>query len=352
MSEFIRRVMSGEDRSVKGVALRLATSMIEPGYAIVMRGRNAMYDWGMLRKKGLGRPVISVGNITTGGTGKTPMVRWLAERLGESGVAVLLRGYKGARDGKSDEEMLLAEGLGDKAIVEAGSSRADSGARVLAAKPGVKAFILDDGFQHRQVARDFDLVLVNAADPFGYERVLPRGMLREPLAGLKRADAVVVTRSDQVSRNVLEKIEERIRRCNPDVAIYHARHALVGLVSSRQGRRDLQELQTTRFFAFAGIGNPESFGEQLQELGDENFVGRHWFADHHDYSQRDLDDVVEEARQKNAGFLVTTEKDWVKISRLEAPAEMGIYRVEMEMRFAEGDEERLLGQILQAIGSG
>jgi tetraacyldisaccharide 4'-kinase len=313
-----------------------------------------MYDRRMLAAARLGRPTVSVGNMTTGGTGKTPVVRWLAERLREKGLrpAVLLRGYRVGESVESDEREMLAQALGEGVIVEAGASRRESAGRVLEGHPEVGTFLLDDGFQHRKVARDFDLVLVNAADPFGYGHVLPRGLLREPLTGLKRAHAVVLTRSDRVSAGRLAEIEGEVRRYNAGVPIYRAAHAHVGL-RSEEGVQGLEMLDGRPFFAFAGIGNPESFGAQLRRDPPAAFVGHEWFPDHHDYSLRDLAHVGKRAKQTGAAVVVTTEKDWVKVARVAGGQEavgLPVWRMELEVQFIGDDGERLLGQVLKVIG--
>lgn len=354
--QWARRIMSGEDRSPRGRAIRLTTALAEPVYSGIMRARNGLYDKGLLHAAALGRPTISVGNLTTGGTGKTPVVRWLAEQLHNAGLkpAVLLRGYRVGESVESDEREMLAQALGTGAIVEAGASRRESAGRVLDAHPDVGAFLLDDAFQHRKVARDLDLVLVNAADPFGFGHVLPRGLLREPLSGLKRADAVVLTRSDQASAEQLAEIEKTIRRHNAGVPIYRAMHTHVGL-RSEEGAQNLKALASQRYFAFAGIGNPESFGQQLQQYSSTTYAGEQWFPDHHDYSLGDLAHVGQLARQTGASLVVTTEKDWVKVSRLTGGREalgLPVSRLELEVRFVGGDGERLLGQILAGIGRG
>src|SRR4051812_22379030 len=185
--------MSGEARGVGAALLRAGLSVISPVYATVMRGRNAKFDLGLGVTR-LPRPVISVGNITAGGTGKTPVVRWLCERLRDTGErpAVLMRGYKAAAGERGDEAAML-EGMLNRSgvqnvVVHAQADRVAGGLGVLRDHPDVSVFVLDDGFQHRRLARDFDLVLVDACEPLGYGRVFPRGLLREPACGLGRAD--------------------------------------------------------------------------------------------------------------------------------------------------------------------
>src|SRR4051812_23350103 len=199
MEDFYRRVMNGTERGVAAMSLRALTSAIEPIYRGVVNARNARFDRGRSVQR-VDRPVISVGNITTGGTGKTPVVRWLADALRARGIqpAILMRGYKSAPGQTSDEQELLRSQL-PSVVVHANPDRVAGAQEVLRDHPDVQAFILDDGFQHRRLHRDFDLVLIDATNPFGYDRLLPRGLLREPLAGLARAHAILITRADQSS---------------------------------------------------------------------------------------------------------------------------------------------------------
>ena len=216
----------------------------EPVYSGIMAARNRVFDAGIGVKR-LPRPVVSIGNVTAGGTGKTPVVRWLCEQLRSLGhnPAVLLRGYKSV-DGVSDEQRLLHSLLnppgGAPVIVRANPDRFAGGSDVLRERPGTDVFVLDDGFQHRRLARDFDLVLINAAEPFGFGHVHPRGLLRESLRGLGRADAVLITLADAVAALALEAIESRVRQFHADIPIYHASHVLCGF------RREDQTLAPKR----------------------------------------------------------------------------------------------------------
>ena len=188
--------MSGERRGVRASVLRGTLGAAEPLYAAAVRGRNWLFDRGVGVRR-LPRPVVSVGNITAGGTGKTPVVLWLADRLRRKGrrPAVLLRGYEA--EGRPQRRADAARGAArtrrarcrPRIAVGVNPNRLAGGDGVLRGRPDVDVFVLDDGFQHRKLARDFDLVLIDAAQPFGYGHVHPRGLLREPLAGLRRADA-------------------------------------------------------------------------------------------------------------------------------------------------------------------
>lgn len=334
--------------------LRGGLSVLSPAYAALMRARNKRFDWrwGVRR---LPRPVVSVGNVTTGGTGKTPVVRWLCERFRDAGVrpAVLMRGYK-AEPGERGDEQAMLEGLLNRdgvapVVVRAEPSRYAGGQAVIREHPDIAVMVMDDGFQHRRLARDFDLVLIDACEPFGYGRVIPRGMLREPLRGLRRADAVLVTRANQVDAGELERIVARVREIHPAAPVYRCSHAHVGLRSPDGALHSLEELAGRRFYAFGGIGNPQGLERQLRQLPGE-LVGREWFPDHWGYAPRDLQRVRGSAQAAGAGLIVTTEKDWVKVADLIAATEaMPVWRLELAVRFADGDEEKLFEQIQACV---
>lgn len=346
--QYGHRVISGQAAGVAAGALRAGLRIAEPFYASLMRARNGMYASGLFGARPLGRPAISVGNITAGGTGKTPFVLWLANRLREQGhrPAILMRGYKSA-GGISDEQRMLEMHLNDGAKVpisaHANPSRIAGAQQAISAHPEIDVFILDDAFQHRKVARNLDIVLINAASPFGYGHVIPRGLLREPMCGLARAQAIVLTHSDESSD--VAALERDIREHAPAAPIFHAKHALVGLrgAESRPDTIPLDELRRRRFFAVSGIGHPESLLRRLNEFG-ASFVGHHWFGDHHAYTADDLKVIRNRARAAGAEWIVVTEKDWAKIERLGGANadEPGIYRLRMEMQFSGNDEQRML----------
>ena len=354
--DFVQRVMSGDARGKTASLLRSLLRTAEPAYAGLMRLRNALYARGIKRVVRLGRPVISVGNITAGGTGKTPVVAWLADRLREAGIvpAVLMRGYKAAAGQQGDEQAMLADLLGRPGeapvVVHANRNRVAGAAEVLKDHPEVGAFVLDDGFQHRRAHRDIDLVLIDATRPFGFGHVHPRGLLREPLGGLARADAVVLTRCDLVAPDALATTEATVRRYNPGVPLFRARHALAGLRTPDGRDLTLADLAGLRFFAFAGIANPAPLERQLHALPGE-FVGGSWFADHHAYGADDLAEMRRIARDRGANVILVTEKDWAKLRRLPGAAEGDppLRRLSLRIEFEGDGEQRLAELILRGI---
>ncbi len=272
-------------------------------YGSATRLRAWFYQHGWLKQKRLNRPVISIGNITVGGTGKTPMVIWLVERLLAEGkrVAILSRGYRGSA-GTSDEIELMKQRLEGRAMFGVGSDRYAEGQRLEAA--GVDVFVLDDGFQHVQLARDVDIVLIDSTRPLNKEFVLPAGRMREPLSSLRRAQLVVLTRSEQ------SKLAKDAMPRSASFAVYLAHSNLLGFRKhgADNYRTALRPSLVGSYFAFCGVGNPDAFFADLQRWG-VRLAGRRAFRDHHHYTTSEIEDLQREARRAGASALITTEKD-------------------------------------------
>jgi tetraacyldisaccharide 4'-kinase len=273
-------------------------------YGEVVRIRVWMYARNVLKQKRLSKPVISVGNLTVGGTGKTPMVIWLAERFLAEGkrVGILSRGYKGS-DGTSDEIALMKSRLQERARFGVGADRYIEGQRL--EKSGeVDVFLLDDGFQHLQLHRDANILLMDASKPLGNEKLLPAGRLREPLSEMGRADFLVFTRTETspATQAAVEKFNE--------FPVFAAATRLIGFRKYGQGPEllPLQEIGDGPFYAFCGIGNPRSFFLDLKNWG-VVLAGESEFADHHHYDQRDAIEIEAAGTRTGARALVTTEKD-------------------------------------------
>lgn len=291
-------------------------------YAAAARLRAATYTSGVIRPKRLDAAVISVGNLTVGGTGKTPMVLWIAERLlaEEKRTGILTRGYRGEETrptdsrasgggSTSDEVRLLKERLGPRVAFGVGADRFTKGRELQ--RLGVNWFVLDDGFQHLQLARDANIVLIDATDPFGGGRVLPAGRLREPRSALSRADIIVITRSDHAPA-----VETIVRRYS-QAPIFYAQTRLETIRSFFDGEwgAHISEEEGQRVFAFCGVGNPAAFLTDLRRWG-YNIVGRKCFRDHHLYGPADEEAITKEALAAGATALVCTEKDIYKVNRL------------------------------------
>lgn len=342
------RVISGEARGIGANAWRGALRVAEVGFAAVVTLRNALYDRGVLSAADLGRPAISVGNITAGGTGKTPVVQWLARNLQAAGrrPAVLLRGYTRG-GGMSDEAALLEESLPGVRVV-ADADRQRGAAAALVADGAIDCFLLDDGMQHRRARRQGELVLINARAPFGIGHLHPRGLLREPLASLRRATAVLITHASEVSAGEVDALQQRLRE-HTEAPIFHCDHRHAGLVSEA-GAEALERLEQERFLAFAGIGNPASLERALEGYGDR-YAGFVSFADHHAYTADDLQRLESECLARGASVLVTTEKDWVKLRCLPRCQQLNLWRLQLGVTFWEGEEGVLLRLLCEAIAA-
>jgi tetraacyldisaccharide 4'-kinase len=291
-------------------ALQSLLSPLALTYDGVVRLRAWLYERGLFRTRRLDGTVISVGNLTVGGTGKTPMVLWLAERLACEGhrPAILTRGYRGEAQGDqggnptSDEVALLRERLGARVQLGVGKDRYASG-RTLE-RHGAKWFILDDGFQHLALARDVDIVLIDASDPFGGGRLLPAGRLREPRAALARADVVVITRADRAPA-----VESIVRRFT-QAPIFYARTKLEAVLRLPALQVPLPDgaLATAKFFAFCGIGNARAFFDDLTLWGVQ-VNDRRAFGDHHRYAAAEVERLERDAVRAGAEAMICTEKD-------------------------------------------
>jgi tetraacyldisaccharide 4'-kinase len=271
-------------------------------YGLCVRLRLAFYARGWLKSKRLRAKVISVGNLTVGGTGKTPMVLWLAEKFCAEGknVAILSRGYLGA-DGSSDEIELLKRRLGDKVLFGVGPDRFASGSRLESAN-AIDVFLLDDGFQHLQLARDLDIVMLDGSRKLTDEWLLPAGSLREPIAACRRADMLVVSR--KFERPFIEARDAH------NFAIFYAQTRLLGFrrFGSDSQQKYLSELGAGSFLAFCGIGNPDAFFADLSRWH-VPVTEKRAFSDHHKYSPGEMDQLQARAEACGAAGLVTTEKD-------------------------------------------
>jgi len=314
-AESFHRLVDGSARGPAAAAARAVLAGLAVPYCLAVGIRNAAYDRGLLPATHAAVPVVSVGNLTLGGTGKTPLVAWVVRALSSSGLrpAIVSRGYGARRGERSDEAAelgLLLPGVPHFAD-------RDRVAAAAAAAAAADVVVLDDGFQHRRLAREFDIVAVDATDPFGGGRIFPRGLLREPLAGLRRAGAVVLTRATAVDAARRAEIRRRLEAaCGAAVPPVwaEARHRPVRLRSARHEERPLADLAAARVAAFAGIGNPAAFRGAIESCGAE-LVGFRGFPDHHAYTATDLDDLDRWAGGLRADLVVTTLKDLVKIDR-------------------------------------
>jgi tetraacyldisaccharide 4'-kinase len=350
-SEF-RELVSGRRKGIFATLMRGALRVVEVPYTIAVSIRNRRYDRGASQVLNVDVPVIGVGNLTLGGTGKTPMVKWLAQRFQNAGVrvAIVSRGY-GSIEGKHNDEALeLAQSLPHVPHIQ-------NRDRVAAARLAIQNYksqliLLDDGYQHRRLGRDLDIVLLDALEPFGFEHVFPRGTLREPLAGLARAQVVCLSRADAISQPEREAIRLRVSQIAPRAAWCEAAHAADRLVNSRGESQPLDALASRRVAAFCGIGNPAGFRHTLAAAGCEPVAWRE-FQDHHLYTAADQSKLVALAESSKAEMFVCTQKDLVKLPHYELTG-VPLWAVAIEMKFlrGEGALEQQLENLLQKARSG
>ncbi len=316
-------------------------------YGAATRLRTALYRAGILRPKRLGGVVISVGNLTVGGTGKTPMAMWIAERLASEGkrAAILTRGYFGEDSGAgntSDEAQLMRARLGEGVEIGVGANRFASGREL---EKRVGWFVLDDGFQHMQLARDVDIVLIDATNPFGGQ-LLPAGRRREPRSALGRADAIIIMRSGHAPA-----VETAMRR-DSSAPIFYARPELTSIrkLGADEQRApddtaDAQAIRGRKLFAFCGIGNPGAFVADSRRWN-LNVTGQKFYRDHHRYTQSEFDALVLQARAAGADALVCTEKDAFNLVGVRTDA-MDVYCCVISLCVEREDE--FWRSVMQAV---
>jgi tetraacyldisaccharide 4'-kinase len=324
-------------------------------YGAVTRTRLSLYRRGTFQTTKLDRPVISIGNITTGGTGKTPLVEYVARTVVSQGkkVCILTRGY-GRKDAHlqvivsdgygvlaspseaGDEPYLLATKLTGQAAVISSADRIAAGQEAIK-DFGTEVFVLDDGFQHLRLARDLNIVCIDATNPWGGGRLLPYGRLRESLDGLTRADCAVLTRCDQVES--VDALREEVSGLISGRPIFQSRMRPLRVTSLKNGPESIA--LPGRVGAFCAVGNPSSFFESLTRLGYELGLERA-FADHHAYSQSDVDQLNQLARQTGANALITTAKDAVKLKGMEFSLPCYVLEIEIVIDDAEAFQKLLV----------
>jgi len=323
-------------------------------YELAVRARTSLYDHGLFKVKQLPRPVISIGNITVGGTGKTPLVMTLSRGLMEMGIptAILSRGYRGKKGAgplvSDGQKILLSpEDAGDEPFLMAqtvkgipifiGKDRFNNG-QVALKQFQVRGFLLDDGFQHLPLHRDLNIVLVDSNIGFGDGHLLPRGILREPLSHLKRADLFILTKAED--KEASQSLESILRQIHPSSPIFHSHYEPTGMVHPDGKLHPLHLLKGKKVVALSGIANPTYFSTLLRRCGAE-VAEEIIFPDHHLYTAKDLTSIFEKV--KEADSVVTTEKDMVKLNRLSFdPLPLLALRIEMKIQEEEEFYKRVM----------
>ena len=357
LEQRLLKVIAKETNGKRAACLRGFLKTLSWIFGLIVQLRLLLYRHRIIRANTLGCQVISVGNVTVGGTGKTPIVETFARSLQQKGrkVAILSRGYKSRKtplwekilkkeerlprvvsDGQrlllnsdlaGDEPYMLASNLPDTvALVD--KDRVKSGKYAIR-KFGCDTLVLDDGFQYLKLQHRLDIVLVDYTNPFGYNRVLPRGLLREPKRNLKRAGFIFITKCPPEGA---PELKAKLRELNPHAEISECRHSpkyLENLYTREQ--TGLEFLQGRKISAVSGIAVPESFENGLRKLGAE-IVHSARYADHHRYSQQEIIETINSATEAGAEVIITTEKDAVRFPLLERCDLPVIYlRVEIEM---------------------
>jgi tetraacyldisaccharide 4'-kinase len=341
-------IVSGRRRGIAAMIARLGLSAASAPYGAAVRLRNGLYDVGWKRRHRAVVPVVSVGNLTLGGTGKTPCVEYLARfyRDQDVRVAILSRGY-GSSGGRNDEALVLEENLPDVPHLQ-GPDRVALAATAVE-ELEAELLILDDGFQHRRLARDLDVVLLDATDPFGHDRLFPRGLLREPASSLRRADGVLLTRCDQVPDPTVKELTDRARRLAPGRPVVATTHGPVAWIQHDHPDRPADALRDRPVAAFCGIGNPEAFRNTLRGVGADPAAFRA-FPDHHAYTRADVNELRTWARQQPVdAALVTTQKDLVKL-RIDRLGERDLFALRVGLQVRSGPDADEFHRRLAAVG--
>lgn len=334
---WFRSIASGQVRGLVPFVVRSALAVAEVPYALVMRWRNWRYDVDPRRITQVDVPVVSVGNLTLGGTGKTPVVEWIARwfRQHHTRVTIVSRGYGGQHGARNDEALELEERLDDVPHLQ-------NPDRIEAAQLAIEEFeceliLLDDGFQHRRLGRDLDVVLVDALDPFGCNHVFPRGLLREPIAGIRRAKVILLSRADQVDTAARAAIRKAYEQYAPTAVWAEVRHAPREVRDAHGQTETLALLQNQRIAGVCGIGNPAGFRHTLAQCG-ATLVELREYPDHHQYDRADLNALEAWAQQLDADWIVCTHKDLVKL-RVDSLGGKPLIAIVIGIEFLSGQAE-------------
>lgn len=345
-----RDLVSGRKRGWRAAMTRVLLRLAETPYTAVVQSRNLAYDLGWSPTHQVDATVVSVGNLTMGGTGKTPMVQWLADWFlqNERRVTLVSRGYKAGEGSVNDEALELAQRLPHVPHLQ--NPDRVAAARRAIAEHEAEIVLLDDAFQHRRIHRQLDIVLIDALEPTGYEHVFPRGTLREPLTNLKRADVVVLSRSDTMDEPQRTALREQLLRLAPKADWAEVVHQPQSLLAIGGPRRQLSSLTGQKVLAFCGIGNPAGFRHTLSGCGYDvvDFVE---FPDHHRYDEEDLLRLGQIVKtHPDASAVICTCKDLVKIQAADL-AGRPIMALEIGVAFRAGRQclEERLTRLLQKV---
>ncbi len=324
LHEAYHDVISGRRQSAAAAVLRSVLRPVSWMYGAAVTIRNLSFDCGLRRIRTVDVPVISIGNLTAGGTGKTPLVAETVRQLQEMGrrPGIVSRGYAADKTGFNDEKRVLDQLCPGVPHVQH-PDRVKAAGDLMSGQ-SVDVIVVDDGFQHRRLARRLNVLLLDATNPLGYGFLLPRGLLREPKTGMKRADLVILTRADLVDCGRLQDIERLVERIAPELSghIVRVRFRPVGLLAVDGTARSLDSIRGRSVLIVTAIGNPSGFTATCEDAGAQ-IAAKRFFPDHHHYRPSDLQSVLREAAEKSVDFVLTTVKDLVKI-RTVLPDDSGV----------------------------
>ncbi|MGY8769331.1 MAG: tetraacyldisaccharide 4'-kinase [Pirellulales bacterium] len=337
--------VSGKKRGPGALCMRGLMWFTEGLYTLGVNYRNRQFDSGKKEIHSISVPVVSVGNMTLGGTGKTPMVAWLASWLRQQDIRVSLisRGYGAEQGAQNDEAKELEQLLPDVPHLQ--NPDRVAAAEVAIEELATQFIVLDDAYQHRRIARDLDIVLIDATEPFGFNHVFPRGTLREPLKGFSRAAVIVLTRGEMVSAEQREEIKTRVRKYNQDAIWIELRHKPAQLLSASGETRTIEQCHGKKVAAFCAIGNPAGFRHTVESCEMEVTAFRE-YNDHHLYEKADIDSLTKWLNQQGPlDAVLCTHKDLVKIG-VDRLGEVPLFALTIEAEISGEDvvalEEKLL----------
>ena len=333
-------IISGKSKGLLPGVARRALGGLSLLYRAGTGARNFLYDRKLLNQARLPCPVISVGNLTVGGTGKTPLVEYIARHFIKSGrrVVILSRGYRARKTPggiRNDEAEVLAANVPDAAHIQS-KNRVTAGIRAVR-RHRPHCIILDDGFQHRRLKRDLDILVIDAANPFGHGRLLPRGLLREPKRCARRAHGIVISKCDEAERRDFSRsVAVVVDVTAPGAEIFRSVYAPVAIeaLNEDDGGMSPEEARGRRVFAFCGIGAGRSFHASLEKLGCD-IAKMMEFPDHHRYTDKDIDKIKKEFAASDAEFAITTQKDAVKLKSYSLPR---VFFLKIEMEFTDSGD--------------
>jgi tetraacyldisaccharide 4'-kinase len=341
-------LISGRNRSPLAYFARAGLAVASGGYCLAVSVRNKLFDFGIKSSVTVSVPVVSIGNITTGGTGKTPMVEYVCRFFREKGlrVAILSRGYGSDKSGgMNDEGLLLYQNLPDVPHLQ-GPERAEL-AHIAVEELESQLLVLDDGLQHRRLARNLDIVLIDATNPFGYGWLLPRGLLREPArAAIRRAGAVILTRCDLISAEALAAIENQLwRMVRPGTPVARSVHRPTEVLMASGEVLSLDRVKGKKAVIFCGLGNPAAFRATVESLGVQVVDEKH-FTDHHRYTEADIAALSGWVAASMADLVLTSQKDLVKlVAEHLGGRPLGAIRIGLEITQGLAEINHLLDQL-------